>query len=889
MRRLGLFALLLVSVPALAKPVELKPRPLSDAERAAVTSAIHYLAGGSEALWNDLATTSPLRRAGRAAAVLEIRARCGPVKDSKWSLETVVPSLKDRMAVFSVQFPSGADDTVTFEMVSEASAWKVASIHTSAEPVRREELLPKQAPSSRITETLIDQRVALAFGLPATLLALAGTALVRRRAVGRLLLVLSTFALLGATVAIVEPRIHMGAAESGSGTNALHAGSDAMVPLGGLVALREGLASGDERVVGTAARLQPGPTRDVASLWEAEILLSHDHAREAKHILDAFPHYSNAALLEVLRGRLAYAESRAEDVVLAYERAITIGPGHDRLWLEAAELMSILGFDDRSAGYFRRMTMIGSRAPAVFYVAANQAVLDDDSYGARNYLLTAWHLRPVERDEIVGMPMLWQVLRDKQVAAELQFGVANEPSFATAVTAPLDVPAGTAADVSGDFLRLRISGAELFVSGGAAFAPAPVRVLDAATWRREEESAALARLDEVRRDATPVAMTQPVTRDQCLLTADALAARNRWADVLTLTSALPANDERVPLMLSLARGRALAKLGRAPELKRLVVDLLSNPSMKRKKDPAAMRMTAELLADIDEYDAAIRLLERVKSQMDLPGIDHRIDQLAVEKKLSQNYAILSTAHLDIHYPQDPIYQTSMKRLSEILESEFQRLHAQWFSKASGQRVNVNILFWRDFRDYSGSDYIAGLYTNKVFLPLAGVDQFPPEIVALGTHELAHALIADATHNFAPRWFHEALASRVEMKENEENAFRKYDAGQILSVNVLDGVADGSPDPELVGETYSVGESTLRFIEARWGKGGIARMLDAFATGADTGQALQNVTGMTVGALDTAARQWGSTQPVVFAAEPIVRYDVADAEKENGVALKRHKR
>jgi len=228
----------------------------------------------------------------------------------------------------------------------------------------------------------------------------------------------------------------------------------------------------------------------------------------------------------------------------------------------------------------------------------------------------------------------------------------------------------------------------------------------------------------------------------------------------------------------------------------------------------------------------------------------------------------------------------MQRLSKILEAEYTRLQAKWFQKASGKRVNVNVLRWEDFRDYSGSDYIAGLYTNKVFLPLAGIDTYPPQIVAIGTHELAHALIADWTHNLAPRWFHEALASRVEMKPGEENAFRKYDPSRFLSVNVLDAVADGSPDPEMVGETYGIGETTLRFVEARWGKGGIARFLDAFAAGADTEEAVHSVTGMNVAGLDAAARQWGSTQPVILAGDPIVRYDTDEAPREGEISFSR---
>jgi hypothetical protein len=282
-------------------------------------------------------------------------------------------------------------------------------------------------------------------------------------------------------------------------------------------------------------------------------------------------------------------------------------------------------------------------------------------------------------------------------------------------------------------------------------------------------------------------------------------------------------------------------------------------------------MTAELLADINEYDAAARLLTRVRGKLDVPMIDHRITQLMTEKALAERFAVFSTEHLDVHYPKSNALEPSIQQLSKILEAEYQRLRATWFPRASERRITVNVLEWEQFEEYSGSEYIAGLYTNQVFLPLAGVTSFPPEIVAIGTHELTHALIADCTRNLAPRWFHEALASRMEMVDTSENAFRSYAPERLLSVSVLDDVADQSPDPELIGETYRVGESTLRFIEARYGRAAIARMLDAFASGADTEAAVRAVTRGSIADLDNAARQWGAAQPAIFPADEIVRY------------------
>jgi hypothetical protein len=265
------------------------------------------------------------------------------------------------------------------------------------------------------------------------------------------------------------------------------------------------------------------------------------------------------------------------------------------------------------------------------------------------------------------------------------------------------------------------------------------------------------------------------------------------------------------------------------------------------------------------------MLERVRREIDLPGLDHRIDQLVIEKRLAQSYQILRTAHFDIHFPPD-VSPMSVTQVGNLLETELTRLQREWLAVPNFRRTVVNILWWRDFRNYSGSEYIAGLFTNKIFLPVAGVNVFSPEIVAIVTHELFHAILADATNNLAPRWFHEAFATRVEMAYGARNAFRLYRDENFLSVALLDAVANNSPDPELIGAAYLIGESTLRFIEARWGRAAVNQLVHSYATGANTDVAVLAATGHSVAELDGLARMWGATQPVLFTGGRVVRYD-----------------
>ena len=132
------------------------------------------------------------------------------------------------------------------------------------------------------------------------------------------------------------------------------------------------------------------------------------------------------------------------------------------------------------------------------------------------------------------------------MTTELKVGDAAEASFATPSTRPIDVPAGNLAEVSGDDLRIRAGGGELLVHGGAFIAPAGATIIDAGSWRRDAERQALARFTEDAPRTTPGALLQPAFRNHCFLTAAALADRNRWEEIVSLTAALPARDERIP-------------------------------------------------------------------------------------------------------------------------------------------------------------------------------------------------------------------------------------------------------------------------------------------------------------------------------------------------------
>ncbi|MEO6486821.1 MAG: tetratricopeptide repeat protein [Thermoanaerobaculia bacterium] len=859
-------------VAALGAGLPPGPRPVSDAERAATVVVMRYFASGPTAVLEEMSDASPIRKLPKADALREIEARFGPRAKSRWSMDTAVPSIGATVAIFTMEFPSGLDDTVAFEMVESGGKWKVEGIRTSAEPVARKELLPRtRSPAGSPALRSSSWPAPVSLILPAALLAVLGVAMGRRDS--RIVLAIEAVGVIAGIVVLIEPLIPR--KQSAAALAAETKGIAEFVRIGELVDLRRKMAAGAGNVATPSAK---GRTNEVALLWTAALDLRHERYAQVRAKLEELPDTASYPMAELLRARLGYLEKKDIEAVAAYERAIDLGPGRDSLWLEAAEVLSILGFDERAEGYLDRTAASATRDPDVYYMLATIAGMQDQDKNAEKLLLAAWDMKPAERSQVVRTALLWRVIRQPKVAKTLALHNVSEAAFATQADRPLPPEPGLTAEVSGAHLRLRAGEGEIDVPGGASIAPQGAVVLDAGAWRRRGEEQALLDFDAVRERATSAAaFADPSYRDRCLATVYALADRNRWQDILTLTSAFPPRDERVPLELMVMRGQALTRLEQPDELRRLVAGLLANPSFRRKKDPSSMQLIAELLASIDDHDPAIRLLEHAREQKDLQGMSFRIEQLVLERKLAGSYRVQKSKHFEVHYPEDTD-AAGITRLTEILEKEQTRLTAAWFPGMQMRPVVVNVLWWQDFARYSGSPYIAGLFTNKIFLPLAGVDNFMPPIVSIMTHELFHAMLADATKNLAPRWFHEAMASRVEMNEVAENGFQKYRDDRYLSVSLLDAVANGSPDPDLIMEAYSLGESTVRYIEAKHGRGAITKMIAAFRNGADTEAAVRAGAGMTIGELDGAARAWGNAQPVLFEGK-VIYYD--DSDKVRG--------
>lgn len=872
----ALGALLLGSSFAFAQP-----RRLTEAERQAVVFAAEYLERGPAAWWDRLSGDSPLRRLGREAALAEIEVRAGSPAEAEWKLMAAAPAFSESGAVFALGFPSGVDDSLVLGLVREDGAWKLDSLRISAEPAPVREAVaageeaaaPAEAPRSASGLASLPWWLLLAVGGAGALFFAAAWTERERRALAVTLGVVGTVLVGGSAALAVLPRLMGAGAATGSGGSGLQ-----ITELRSLLPLRRAFTQSG----GAVPEIPPPASRkmdaqgQVARLWWAQHRLGAMDLLGVDEALVDFPSPGQIPLAELLRARSRFLRLEEVPTAVAFQRAVSVGVPHEGLLLESAQAFLLLGFHDHAKDFLRQLRELGARQAEAYYLASQLAVIDNASREARDMFHAGWRLEPIARADLFGEPALIALLDDPRIRQTLKLGAAEDPVVACkeASQREIPVPAGFQARLLGETLRLTRGAAELRVPGACDLAPAGVAVDHAGIWKEEREAALLARLPALLQAArTAGALTQPALRRKAEDVVRALAERNRWGEILGLTASLAEEEELASIPPGLVRWRAgaLRRAGRDVEARDLLIRLAKGNKAERRVDPATLYQLADLLAKEGSYDAALKLVAKADSLLPFETDGDRLRQLQLEKRLAASFAVHRSPHFEIRYP--PIRDKKFARqAADILEAERRRLQA-WIPLNSTWVTTVHLLPFDDFRlGYSPNMGILGLYDGEIRVPLGNVRRFVPIVVTLMTHELAHAMIADATGDRAPRWFHEGLAQHVEMVQDDVNPIRGYRAkGNLLGFPLIEP-AIGSYSGALATIGYDEARWAVHYIEKRHGRAGIQKLLTAYRDGKTTDEALTSALGTRMSDFDRALWEWGSTEaPDVWKVE-LVRYD-----------------
>ena len=821
-----------------------EPRPINEPEREAVAIVASFLSRGPAALEERLAPDAPLRALPREDALAELAVRAGPRDGARWTLQTAGGAGD---VAFRVTFPSGYEDGLLLRMTRNGDRWSLREVLTLAEnPAPQAPTSPPASSPRRFTPRTILMIAALVLG------ALGAIIFARSRVLAVIAL---AFAAIAITAAFFVPRF----------ADAPESAGYAFAELRSLLPLREALARGDDPTVpkGISAA-----ARDAGVLWILQSGATLGVPGNAGDPLAGLRTVSKTPLAEVVRARLALAGRRAEVAAAAYTRALAVQPQRDDILVEAA---TSFGVKPTATAFLDDPRFDQSRDPRLHYARALRVAASDHE-AAQRHLRTAWTLKPFAREELVREPRLLPLLRDVRTMSMISYYGAEEPLQRSASLAktPIALPRDAQALVCGNFLRIQIAGAAVDVPGGAALAPPNARVVPATYWKRQDDEAAL-------RDAKTLLEQPALSRSgggqlRLVRAAEALADHNRWPELIALTNDITPQNSIVPPSLITLRIWALLRADRDADARALANGAAVEELVSRGTFPGTLMAIGDAIAsrgsrsaDQSSWDISERLYRTIKTPEQQTIVAARLRQLELRRALATNGVTIATPHFDVRH--DPSMNPAIAgRIGELLEAELARLR-QSLTGSSGpepRRVTVNVFYWDDFREgIIGGDHILGLYDGEILFPFGVVNQFKPEIVAVITHELTHAVVAQATADNAPRWFQEGLAQRMELVPRHENAFHETAASLVLPVPLLDAVMENAADLDTMEQGYRVAQTFIRFLESRYGGDAIRTLIASFAAGKNTEDAIAALTGKSLDAVNRDFREWGFANSATF--------------------------
>ena len=851
-------ALAMAPLPARARSDdrEIGPQPLTEAERAAVGLAVAYLDVGPAAWWERLGPDAPFRALGRDAALAEIEARVGPPLEAEWHLQTPGPGQDPNLAVFTVDYPSGFDETLSLTL-EPGNGWKLVEIRSSIDPVGHRPVRPAGVGSPAAAPAgprpwprggapdLLPILVLVSILIAAGVLASGGFVAGRWRRrqpvvpAGAAAAIVLVVLFSGGVLLSALAACHHDGAESHPNAGTAAAAAPAVVRLGALVPLRRALADGtDAERIGSLLDSAPraGPPAEVVRLWRAAQRLWRSELREAEKLLSTVSRDAGIPLAALLEARLAVLRGDAAAAEEGYDRVLALGPDHDGVRQEKAQAQAYLDSSTSAEVTYELLGRMGSRLADVYYSLAELAAINDDGESGERFFRLGWHLNPIERSEIFANPGL--ALLSARPTLFPTFGLSSpaEPRVEPPAGErhPMALPRGATATLAGELLRVSVGSGRLTVPDGWELAPVGTVVEDATSERVREEERALARLPAlVAATGGGGVLAQPRGREQAAAAALTLARHNRWAELVELTAKLATGGESLPPLLARLRALALKQMDRPREAKALLYHLAKRDLLDKRRDPGNLTQLGELFAATGDYDLAIRLLRRAGTMSPHGVDDRRIRQLTLDKELATSYHSWQSVHFEVRYPR-LTGEKYARQLTTVLVAERQRLQ-RWIPVAADHEPIEVVLFplLRFMGVYGGGIDVVGIYDGKVRVPFADLRSLHPQLVRILTHELAHAMIAEMTHDQAPHWFQEGLAQHVEMGTGPINPIPDlYRTSHLLAFPMIDPILKGFSEPQLVELAYSESVWAIHFIESRFGVGGVAQDAAGVRGGAD---------------------------------------------------------
>lgn len=253
-------------------------------------------------------------------------------------------------------------------------------------------------------------------------------------------------------------------------------------------------------------------------------------------------------------------------------------------------------------------------------------------------------------------------------------------------------------------------------------------------------------------------------------------------------------------------------------------------------------------------EAKVQWDEVMKLDPAWPGLQAKLDKLARESIVEQDFTEYTAGHFQLSYVK-ALSEPTREAVFKILESAYESVGAKLGGTFPDTAVQVILYDGEQFAEATQtSAHVGALFDGKIRAPITGKNGrfVQPQVLATRlTHEYVHAIIAQIGGGKVPWWLNEGLAEVLsrEMDLNRQRMLRRaYAAERSSSLADLEASQLDQLEPEALSLAYAQAHATTQEL---WRAGGTEKMtkaLRAMNGGATAEEAIRDAFGLDYAAL-----------------------------------------
>jgi len=238
-----------------------------------------------------------------------------------------------------------------------------------------------------------------------------------------------------------------------------------------------------------------------------------------------------------------------------------------------------------------------------------------------------------------------------------------------------------------------------------------------------------------------------------------------------------------------------------------------------------------------------------------PWTLRRLSRARQELALSAGQGFLETEGFTFYFDA-LISRETVERIAAHLDASYKEQLGDFGTRLSSAQVVILYAGRAYFSLVSVPDWVSGVFDGKIRVCLDPDGGVTPQLQAVLSHELAHALIRHASADRAPGWLHEGLAQWWEGKRLLRSEFHEAMGGRSpYTLAEMEGNLARKPDRATARANYAEALGLVEYLVQERGMGSLTCILRDLADGLPLADALQKETGLSPEQLVSRWRVW----------------------------------